>query len=225
MSNMRTIRVTGKGQIKVKPDTTRITISLEGTWPEYGETLRHSSQDTERLKDVLSTFGFERSDLKTLNFNVETEYESYKDKGTYKQRLIGYRFTHMMKVEFPSDNDRLGKVLYALANCPLKPEFRLSYTVSDPEAAKNDLLGKAVTDAKEKASVLTQAAGVTLKDIQSIDYSWGEIDFEYRPMNRMLMADECLARPMLGESAGYDMDIEPDDIEVSDTVTVLWEIG
>ena len=225
MSNMRTIRVTGKGQIKVKPDTTRITISLEGTWPEYGETLRHSAQDTERLKDVLSAFGFERSDLKTLNFNVETEYESYKDKGTYKQRLIGYRFTHMMKVEFPSDNDRLGKVLYALANCPLKPEFRLSYTVSDPEAAKNDLLGKAVTDAKEKASVLTQAAGVTLKDIQSIDYSWGEIDFEYRPMNRMLMADEYLARPMVAESPSYDMDIEPDDIEVSDTVTVLWEIG
>ena len=225
MSNMRTIRVTGKGQIKVKPDTTRITISLEGTWPEYGETLRHSSQDTERLKDVLSAFGFERSDLKTLNFNVETEYESYKDKGTYKQRLIGYRFTHMMKVEFPSDNDRLGKVLYALANCPLKPEFRLSYTVSDPEAAKNDLLGKAVRDAKEKASVLTQAAGVTLKDIQSIDYSWGEIDFEYRPMNRMLMADEYLARPMAAESPSYDMDIEPDDIEVSDTVTVLWEIG
>ena len=225
MSNMRTIRVTGKGQIKVKPDTTRITISLEGTWPEYGETLRHSSQDTERLKDVLSAFGFARSDLKTLNFNVETEYESYKDKGTYKQRLIGYKFTHMMKVEFPSDNDRLGKVLYALANCPLKPEFRLSYTVSDPEAAKNDLLGKAVTDAKEKASVLTQAAGVTLKDIQSIDYSWGEIDFEYRPMNRMLMADEYLARPMVAESPSYDMDIEPDDIEVSDTVTVLWEIG
>ena len=28
MSNMRTIRVTGKGQIKVKPDTTRITMSL-----------------------------------------------------------------------------------------------------------------------------------------------------------------------------------------------------
>ena len=225
MSNMRTIRVTGKGQIKVKPDTTRITISLEGTWPEYGETLRHSSQDTERLKDVLSAFGLARSDLKTLNFNVETEYESYQDRGTYKQRLIGYRFTHMMKVEFPSDNDRLGKVLYALANCPLKPEFRLSYTVSDPEAAKNDLLGKAVTDAKEKASVLTQAAGVTLKDIQSIDYSWGEIDFEYRPMNRMLMADEYLARPMVAESPSYDMDIEPDDIEVSDTVTVLWEIG
>ena len=41
MINMRTIRVTGKGQIKVKPDTTRITMTLEGTYPDYGEALRH----------------------------------------------------------------------------------------------------------------------------------------------------------------------------------------
>ena len=219
---MRTIRVTGKGQIKVKPDMTRITMSLEGTYPDYGEALRRSSQDTEHLKDLLSAFGFERSDLKTLDFSVDTEYESYKDKGTYKQRFVGYKFHHLMKVEFFSDNERLGKVLYALANCPVKPEFRLSYTVSDPEAAKNELLGKAIKDAKEKAGVLTQAAGVELKDIQSIDYSWGEINFEVQPMNRMIVADECMAAPMAAES--YDMDIEPDDIEVSDTVTVIWEI-
>ena len=61
-----------------------------------------------------------------------------------------------------------------------------------------------------------------LKDIQSIDYSWGEINFEVQPMNRMIVADECMAAPMAAES--YDMDIEPDDIEVSDTVTVIWEI-
>ena len=88
-----------------------------------------------------------------------------------------------------------------------------------------NMICSAVNVSKEKVSVLTQAAGVTLKDIQSIDYSWGEIDFEYRPMNRMLMADECLATPMVAEGASYDMDIEPDDIDVSDTVTVLWEIG
>ena len=89
-----------------------------------------------------------------------------------------------MKVEFDSDNARLGKVLYALAKCPLQPEFRLSYTVKDPEAAKNQLLGKAVADARAKAQVLTQAAGVTLKDIQSIDYSWDRIDFEIQPTSR-----------------------------------------
>lgn len=225
MNNMRTIRVTGKGQIKVHPDMTRITISLEGIYKEYKETLRKSSKDTESLKDILTGFGFDRSDLKTLNFSVDTEYESYRDqKGAYKQRFVGYKFHHLMKVEFDSDNERLGKVLYALAHCPIKPEFRLSYTVKDQETAKNELLGKAVTDAKEKALVLTQAAGVVLKNIQSIDYSWGQINLEVEPMSKMLMADGYLASPIESAGASYDIDIEPDDIEVSDTVTVLWEI-
>ena len=220
---MRTIRVTGKGQIRVKPDMTSITISLDGLYKDYGETLRRSSEDTEVLRDLLSGFGFERADLKTLNFSVDTEYESYKDRdGNYKQRFAGYRFRHVMKVEFLSDNDRLGKVLYALANCQVTAEFRISYTVKDPEAAKNLLLGKAVADAKEKAAVLTRAADVALKDIQSIDYSWGELDFEYRPMGGNVLAEKRLAAPM---DASYDLDIEPDDINVSDTVTVVWEIG
>ena len=219
---MRTIRVTGKGQLKLKPDITRITMRLEGVYPEYSDTLQHSSEDTEALKDVLSGFGFEKTDLKTLSFNVDTEYESYRDKNNdYKQRFVGYRFNHILKVEFESDNDRLGKILYALAHCSVRPEFRISYTVKDPEAAKNLLLGKAVADAKEKAAVLTQAAGVALKEIQSIDYSWGEIDFEYSPMRGDVLT-ECCAAPM---AKSYDLDIEPDDIEVSDTVTVVWEIG
>ena len=217
---MRTIRVTGKGQIRVRPDMTRITLSLEGLNPEYGETLRRSAEDTERIKDLLTELGFARTDLKTLNFNVDTEYERYQERNTYKQRFVGYKYHHQMKVEFDSDNDRLGKVLYALAKCPLQPEFRLSYTVKDPEAAKNELLGKAVADAQAKALVLTQAAGVALNDIQSIDYSWAQINFEVEPMNRMLMTEDCAV-----EGAGsYDIDIEPDDIEVSDTVTILWEI-
>jgi len=221
---MRTIRVTGKGQIKVHPDMTRLTMTLEGIYPEYAETLKRSSEDTEYLKGVLEPFGFNRADLKTLRFDVSTEFESYKEKGVYKQRFIGYKFEHILKVEFDSDNARLGKVLYALANCALRPEFRLSYTVKDPEAAKNELLGKAVTDAREKAAVLTSAAGVALKDIQSIEYSWGEINFEYRPMNKGLLLEDAMCAPCASMDS-YDMDIEPDDIEVSNTVTVIWEVA
>ena len=218
---MRTIRVTGKGQIKVKPDMTRITITLEGMYLDYAETLRHSSEDMDSLKDILAAFGFERADLKTLSFNVDTEYESYKDHGSYKQRFVGYRFRHLLKVEFDSDNERLGRILYALGNCDLNPEFRISYTVKDPEVAKNELLGKAVKDANEKAAVITAAAGVTLKDIQSIDYSWGEIEFEVSPMNRLMKS--CTPVVACADSS-YDLDIEPDDVEVNDTVTVVWEI-
>lgn len=219
---MRTIRITGKGDLKIRPDTTRITVTLTEVCKEYSGALKRSSDDTEKLKELLSGFGFNRADLKTLSFNVDAEYEGYNENGAYKQRLVGYRYRHTVKVEFASDNDRLGKTLYALANSELRPEFNISYTVKDREAAKNELLAKAVADAKEKAAVLTQAAGMTLMGIQSIDYSWGEIDMEVRPMNGMMSL-----RKMSTDSAedGYSMDLEPDDINVSDTVTVIWEIA
>lgn len=217
---MRTIRVTGKGKIKVKPDMTRLTITLEGTFKDYAETLSRSSKDTESLKDLMCEFGFERSDLKTLSFSVDTEYESYREKDIYKNRFVGYKFVHILKLEFESDNERLGKTVYALANSDIHPEFRISYTVKDPEAAKNELLGKAVKDAKAKAIVLSAASEVSLKDIQSIDYSWGEINFDVSPMrDSMILESRCITT-----SESYDMDIEPDDIEVADTVTVIWEI-
>ena len=223
MTNERMIKVTGKGNLQIKPDMTRITITLEGQNKEYDKTLAQSSRDTEALKDILEKQGFDRTAVRTLMFNIDTKYESYqaRDK-SWKERFVGYEFKHMVKVEFDSDNERLGRILYSLANAKdIHPDFRLSYTVKDPEASKNQLLGKAVADAKAKAEVLTKAAGVSLKDIKNIDYSWGEIQFEYAPMNRNMFCNKVMA-----DGAGaFDMDIEPDDIEVSDTVTVVWEIG
>ena len=71
---MRTIRVTGKGQLKVHPDMTRITMELKGVNREYGEILEKSAKETEQLKDILAPFSFDRTDLKTLRFDVETLY-------------------------------------------------------------------------------------------------------------------------------------------------------
>lgn len=216
----RIIRVTGKGMLKLKPDVTRLTLSLEGICREYADALKRSAEHTGELKKTLEPFGFSAADLKTVYFDVDTEYENYQDKhGTYKNRFVGYRFRHTLKLEFLSDNERLGNVLHALANTAAKPEFRISYTVGDPEAAKNELLGRAVADAKAKAEVLAAAAGVTLSEIRSIDYSWGEIDFEMRPMNRSFDIVGAHA-----EITGFDIDLEPDDIEANETVTVIWEI-
>lgn len=220
---MRTIRVTGKGMLRVKPDVMRITLSLEGTDMEYGKTLEQSARETEKLKELMAEFGLERSSLKTLRFDVDTDYRREKVGDSYESRFAGYKYEHVMKVEFSADRERVGKILYALAHCPMQPEIRLSYTVSDPEGAKNELLSRAVTDAKEKACVLTQAAGVRLGSIQNIDYSWGEIEFEMRPMQNMMMAD-ALPCPTGGQGS-YDLDIEPDDEEVTDTVSMIWEIS
>ena len=215
---MRTIRVTGKGQMMVHPDTTRITIDLARVCREYGDAVEASAKDTEALKEELAPFGFDRKDLKTLHFDVSPEFESYKVNDVYKRKLIGYKYEHTLKVEFASDNKLLGRILFALGMCRLKPEFRISYTVKNPEAVKNELLEKAVCDAMEKAGVLSKAAGLQLGDIQSMDYSWGRIEYEIQCMDKL----SCAEMPIEGK--GYNLDIEPDDIDTEDTVTVVWEI-
>ena len=126
-----TVKVTGIGMLRLKPDTTRVSLSLSGKHKEYAEAVRRSTEDTEKLKDILAGLGFERSGLKTLNFRVDPRYESYHENNEYKQRFVGYEFHHGLKLEFASDNALLGKVLYALANSGLDPEFSLSYTVKD----------------------------------------------------------------------------------------------
>ena len=218
----RMIKVTGKGQISVKPDMIRLSLELEDIRYTYEETLEQSARQVELLKDCFEKLGFERADLKTTYFNVDTEYERYQERDkSWKQRFMGYKFVHKMKIEFEADNKRLGQVLYALVHAAVRPEFRITYTIKDTEAAKNLLLGKAVADSKEKARVLTEAAGVKLGEIITIDYSWGEITFSSEPMREnMLALDECCVEP----SGSYNIDIEPDDIDVEDTVTVVWRI-
>lgn len=219
----RTIRVTGKGKLAVKPDTIRLRLNMEGMSKEYDETLKVSTEHTEMLKDVFEKLGFDRKALKTLYFNVDTEYESYQDRDkSWKRRFEGYKFIHRMKIEFESNNVLLGRVLYALAHCPVRPEFTIEYTVADIEKCKNELLGKAILDSRMKAEVLTGAANVQLGNIVSIDYSWGEIDFVTKPMNDMML--RCCTEDSCAEPAGYDLDIEADDIDVTDTVTVVWSI-
>ncbi len=218
---MRTIKVTGAGRLKLKPDLTRIIITLSGKPGEYADTLRRSSEDTETLRGMFRGLGFADTDLKTVNFSVDPEYEGFEENGVYKQRFTGYRFTHSMKIEFGSDNEMLGRILCALAKSPVDPEFRIVYSVKDPERSKKELLSRAVSDSAEKAAVLADAAGVTLRDIQSIDYSWGDTSFESRPLNRVMAAGFKAA---VNEES-FDMNIEPEDISVSDTVTVIWEIA
>lgn len=69
--------------------------------------------------------------------------------------------------------------------------------------------------------VLTKAAGVTLREIVNIDYSWTELEFVSRPMNSMMLEECCMKRCEDSD----DIDINPDDINVTDSVTVAWALG
>lgn len=216
----RNIRVTGKAKLSVRPDTICLAIEAEGVYPDYEKTIKESAEQTKVLRETIEKSGLSGKELKTKHFSIQAEYEGYRDKNNdYKRRFVGYKFEHHTEIQFPNDNEQLGRTLYELSHCPVEVEFTISYTVSNLEDVKNELLKKAVKDCKVKAEILAESAGVKLGDIVNIDYSWGELQITSHPI------DQLLAKSMLLESrASYDIDVEADDIDVDDTVTIEWEI-
>lgn len=220
---MRNIKVSGQGELSLKPDTICLIIKTKGVEKEYEEAVKKSAEATRILKEYLEKSGLPAEDLKTSSFSINAEYESYRDfRDEYKKKFIGYSFHHDTSIDFPNDNKQLGKTLYAISHCPVKVQFSIQYTVKDKEAAKKELLKLAVQDAKSKAEVLAEASGVKLGDVQDINYSWDEVHIYSQPVD-MAPQRFASARAMNLEDS-YDIDINADDIKISDSVNVVWEI-
>ena len=217
----RTIKVTGKSNVKASPDYTRINLTISDILMEYDACLAKSVEDMNIIVECIKEFGFERKELKTSNFEINRKTEGYRDKhNDWKYRFIGYEYTENLNFVFKNDNERLGKILYALAHLPIIPEISISYFCSNVETIKNQLLELAIKDAKMKAELLTSASGVKLCEILDIDYSWINVTLESDDMKLCptgALEDCC-------EGAAYDVDIDPEDISTSDSVRITFRI-
>lgn len=216
----RTITVKGIGKVSARPDYVMLSMKLEAKDKEYDKAMDIAAEQLSGLNDTLASIGFENDAVKTTNFNVHTDYDSYKDKqGNYQRVFSGFVCSHQLKLSFDFDMKRLSQALAVIAHCLAQPELSIAFTVKDPTAVNEALLREATVNAKKKAELLCEASGVKLGQLLTIDYNWGELNIFSN--TRYDMAEDCICEaPMMAKS----IDIEPDDIDVSDTATFVWEI-
>jgi hypothetical protein len=220
MVMQRTITVKGTGRLSAKPDYVTISMDLSNIDKDYENVMKSAAFDLQQVKDCLVKVGFDKEDVKTTNFDVQTAYDSKKDiHGNYKRVFKGFEYTQNIKIEFDFNNKLLTKTIVALAECQSRPEFRIKFTVKDPTSVCDELLRNATVNAKRKAEILCDAADAKLGKLITINYNWGEIDFISK--TDYSLSDDCM---MMEKSCMPDMDFTPDDIDVSDTVTFVWEI-
>ena len=216
----KTIRVTGRGILSLAPDSIRLELQLVDLSDTYADAMRRMAALTGQLQAALAAVGFAPDALKTSHMGVEERREGYQDdKGVWRERFLGYACTHAMTLTFPRSSERLSRTLTALSSCEAKPAVSVRYTMRDPERIKNELLGRAVADAAEKARRLAEAAGVALGEVRSIDYSWGQLELLSRTERSVKLAAAA------GANDALSFDIEPEEIRLEDTVSVIWAIG
>lgn len=218
---IRTITARGIGNISVKPDYITLSMTIDSQGKSYDRAMEEASRRIGVLQDTAVRVGCEKDALKTLSFNVETRYESVKDRqGNYEQEFSGYACIYRLKLSFDFDSKQLARVISAIADSGAKPEMSIAFTVKNPAKVNEDLLINAAENAKAKAEILCKASGIKLGELLSIDYNWGELNIVSRTTYEL---EDCVP-PMMAMSKCAAPEIEPDDIEVSDTVAFVWEI-
>ena len=214
----RVIRVKGQGTVSMAPDCIELEIKLCETHSTYEKSMEAAAESLEEIREALKPLGFDKKNIKTSKFNINSKYDSKRDKdGNYTRYFVGYEYNNTLSIEFDNDNKKLGKVLYALSKCSSAPEFSIKYKMKDYSEMKEILLERSVADAKKKALIMSKAAGVKLGEIISIDYSWSEINIYHDDNVIYESMERC-------ESSIEAIDLEAEDLSTSDTVTVTWEI-
>ena len=160
MNRNREIIVKGIGKSSIAPDLIIIEMKLETIDLQYEKTMNKASELIEILRSAFISIGFNGNDLKTLHFNINAKYERYKIKDEWKERFLGYSCLHNLKLELGLDMSKLGTTLNAISKCNVKPQLNIKFSIKDSSKISEKLLQDAIENARLKAKVLSEAAGV-----------------------------------------------------------------
>ncbi len=112
----RTISVTGRGEIHVKPDVTRIELSLISLHDTYEEAYNQAKRDVQKLQGIMLEVNLPTSLPKTVRLNIDkktvSEYDNYKN--YIGERFVGFRLSHIVKIDLGMDNVILNSVIRSI---------------------------------------------------------------------------------------------------------------
>lgn len=205
----RTLVVNGQGEASATPDLLTLNIGVETQAPTAAAALRQNSAQMQATIDRLKKRGVADRDLQTSNLSVNPRYNYEQNRASPK--IIGYSATNMLTVRL-RDISAAGALIDETVADGANSLGGLSFGFADLKPLQRQAREAAVADAKDKASALARAAGVTLGPIVQIQD--GYVSAPPVPyMDARVMAMEAKAVPMAaGEST------------ISASVTLIYEI-
>ncbi len=133
-----------------------------------------------KLLASLEAKGILKEDITTAEYSINENYEY--EGVTYTKRVLkGYEVTHMLKIII-RDTDKIGEIIDAATAAGANQSNGVSFICSTENEAYEKALTDAVKNARVKADIIAEAAGVTITGIESITES-GSSSVYYRNTN------------------------------------------
>ena len=192
------ITVTGTGTVQSVPDQAQFSLGVQTDGPTAREALAANSERMRTVLAALFAAGVAKGDVQTQDVSVSNSYPG-----------DGYSADNSVSVTI-RELAKAGSILDAASNAGANDVYGPTLTRSDQDGLEAKALQAAVANARAKARVLAEAAGVRLGSVTAIT----EGGNEPMPVYEAALAKRVSSAP-----------IEPGKQQTSATVRVTFAIG
>lgn len=210
------MQITGHGEIMAVPDTAFVTSGVTSQGATAKEALDANNADMKKLIDTLKAAGIDSIDIQTSGFSVSPNYvySDARDANGYQlpPKVVGYTVYNGVTVVV-RDLASLGSVLDQAVTVGANQISGVTFSVDDPKELYNEARKAAFGDAREKAELYAEAAGVELGALSLVS----EVTGYNQPQPLMYKA----------EAAAMDRSVVPVEVgqlTFSIDVNVSWDL-
>jgi uncharacterized protein len=211
------MQITGHGEVMATPDTAYVTSGVTSQGTTAKEALDANNADMKALIDTLKAAGIDSKDIQTSGFSVSPNYvySDSRDANGYQlpPKIVGYTVYNGVTVVV-RDLMGLGAVLDQAVTVGANQISGVTFAVDDPKELYNEARRAAFADARDKADLYAEAAGVELGALALISELTG---YNQPPQPYMFKA----------EAASMDRSVVPVEVgqvTFSIDVNVSWEL-
>jgi uncharacterized protein YggE len=211
---LRLVSVSGEGVVRAEPDQAivRFGIVTQALDPEEARSLNATA--AREAMNAVRDLGIDERKMRLESLRLQPAREYDPDTRRYKE--VGFEATRQVVVEV-DDLDTLPTLVARIVQKGANRLDQVTYDLKDRDAARNEALVEAVTNARDKAALLAETLGESLGRVQSIN----EQSFDFpRPTLRMEQAQLATAKDAAPEPEAY----AAGEIEVRATVQVVFAL-
>ncbi|SMG06673.1 SIMPL domain-containing protein [Paracoccus sp. J56] len=201
------LTVTGTGHATAQPDMATVSVGVSTRAATAAEAMSQNAEQQKKVIETLKAEGIEARDIQTAGLNLSPTMD-YSDQGK-PPKLTGYTAQNTVSVRV-RDVAGLGPVLDKLVTSGANEIGGIVFSREDMTEAEDKARTEAVADARRRAEVMAEAAGMRLGGLLSL--SDAAVSSGPRPMMAMRVQ----------ESAAADTPIEAGELGISTNVTAVF---
>ena len=214
----RMVHTNGYGEVKVKPDMAKLSLSVTATHKEALDAKADVDKRVNHFLAAVKKAGIGEKDIIASRLHTNPEYEY--SRLSSKRQFVGYNATRNLTVTVRK-LDQLTRIMDLALQHKIQTIGHISYESSEADKHINQARQNAIDNSKRKADALAKAYGAELGAIVSIQYQSRQANFGLVSQPHIEGGRQKMA---LSAAPGQQGVYLPDEITFSDHIQVTFDL-